>query len=116
MGNHGLMFVVSSFNVQYRDKHRSIGGEWVDHIDSSEYQKLTTQCIQQLPLTIKLECEHSSLGLVHAQSPADNWQGVQKAVPSDQFAIDCTWPWNRAQGQTKPLLDHSRCVWAHWYG
>lgn len=98
MGNHELMFVASSFNTQYRDKHRAIGGEWVDQINFFEYKKLTTQCIQQMPLTITLACENGSLGLVHAQSPADNWQDVQQALPSNRFAIDCTWPWNRAQG------------------
>jgi len=113
MGNHELMFVARSFNGQYKDKHRSIGGAWVDYIDSSKQQKLTTQCIQQLPLTITLECKNGSLGLVHAQSPADNWQDVQKAVPSDQFAIDCTWPWDRAQGTDQTIASATAVVSGH---
>jgi serine/threonine protein phosphatase 1 len=113
MGNHELMFVASSVNVEYRDKHRAIGGNWVDRTDSSEQQKLTTQCIQQMPLTITLECEHGSLGLVHGQSPADNWQDVQQAVPSDRFAIDCTWPWNRAQGSDQTIAGITAVVSGH---
>ncbi|WP_417503071.1 metallophosphoesterase [Marinobacter sp.] len=103
MGNHELMFVASSFNFRYQEKHRAIGGEWVDHIDFSEYRKLTTRCIQQLPLAITLACENGSIGLVHAQSPADSWPDVQNAVLSDRFAIDSTWPWNRAQGSDQTI-------------
>ena len=113
MGNHELMFVARSFKVQYRDKHRSIGGAWVDCVDVSEQQKLTTECIQQMPLTITLECGHGSLGLVHAQSPADNWQNVQQAAPSDRFAIDCTWPWNRAQGSDQTIAGITAVVSGH---
>jgi serine/threonine protein phosphatase 1 len=57
------MFVARSLNGQYQDKHRSIGGAWVDYIDVSEQQKLTTECIQQMPLTITLECGHGSLSI-----------------------------------------------------
>ena len=113
MGNHELVFAASSFNVRYRDKHRAIGGEWVDHIDFSEYRKLTTQCVQQMPLTITLACDDGSLGLVHAQSPADNWQDVQQAVPSDKFAVDCTWPWNRAQGSDQTIASVTAVVSGH---
>ena len=107
------MFVASSFNVRYRDKHRAIGGEWVDNIDFSEFRKLTTRCIQQMPLTITLACENGCLGLVHAQSPADNWQDVQQAVPSDQFAVDCTWSWNRAQGLDQTIAGIAAVVSGH---
>jgi len=113
MGNHELMFVARSLNGQYQDKHRSIGGAWVDCIDVSEQQKLTTECLQQMPLTITLECGHGSLGLVHAQSPADNWQDVQQAVPSDRFVIDCTWPWNRAQGSDQTIAGITAVVSGH---
>jgi len=113
MGNHELMFVASSADVRHRDKHRAIGGDWVDHIDSSEFRKLTTQCIEELPLTITLECEKGSLGLVHAQSPADNWHEVQQAAASDQFAIDCTWPWNRVQGADQTITGVTAVVSGH---
>lgn len=113
MGNHELMFVASSFNVSYRERHRAIGGEWVDQIDFSEYRKLATRCIQKLPLTITLACQNGSLGLVHAQSPADNWQDVQQAVPSDKFAISCTWPWNRAQGSDQTISGVTAVVSGH---
>jgi serine/threonine protein phosphatase 1 len=113
MGNHELMFVASSFNSGYRDRHRAIGGEWVDHIDFSEYRKLTTRCVQQMPLTITLACDNYSLGLVHAQSPADNWLDVQQAVPSEKFSIDCTWPWNRAQGSDQTIAGVTAVVSGH---
>lgn len=113
MGNHELMLVASSFDSRYREKHRAIGGEWVDKIDFSEYRKLTTQCIKQMPLTITLECENGSLGLVHAQSPVDNWQDVHQATPSDGFAIDCTWPWNRAQGPDQTITGVTAVVSGH---
>jgi serine/threonine protein phosphatase 1 len=66
-----------------------------------------------MPLTITLECGHGSLGLVHAQSPADNWQDVQQAVPSDRFVIDCTWPWNRAQGSDQTIAGITAVVSGH---
>lgn len=113
MGNHELMFVASSFDFRYREKHRLIGGEWVDKIDFSEYRKLTTQCVKQMPLTITLACERGSLGLVHAQSPADNWQDAQQAALSDRFAIDCTWPWNRAQGPDQAITGVTAVVSGH---
>jgi serine/threonine protein phosphatase 1 len=66
-----------------------------------------------MPLTITLECGHGSLGLVHAQSPADNWQDVQQAASSDRFAIDCTWPWNRAQGSDQTIVGITAVVSGH---
>ncbi len=113
MGNHELMFVASSFDFRYREKHRLIGGEWVDKIDFFEYRKLTAQCVKQMPLTITLACERGNLGLVHAQSPADNWQDVQQAALSDRFAIDCTWPWNRAQGPNQAITGVTAVVSGH---
>ena len=113
MGNHELMFVASSFSPQYREKHRAIGGGWADQIDFSEYRKLTTQCIKQMPLTVTLACENGNLGLVHAQSPEDNWQDVQRATLSDRFAINCTWPWNRAQGSDQTITGVTATVSGH---
>ncbi|MDN6320913.1 MAG: metallophosphoesterase [Marinobacter sp.] len=113
MGNHELMFVASSLNVRYRERHRAIGGEWADYINLSEFRKLAARCAQQLPLTITLACQNGILGLVHAQSPADSWLDVQKAVLSDRFAIDCTWPWNRAQGSDQTITGVTAVVSGH---
>tara|TARA_R110000823_G_scaffold295622_1_gene415377 strand:- start:1564 stop:1887 length:324 start_codon:yes stop_codon:yes gene_type:complete len=64
-------------------------------------------------LTTTLACENGSLGLVHAQSPAHSWLDVQQAVFSERFAIDCTWPWNRAQSSGQTIAGVTAVVSGH---
>lgn len=113
LGNHELMFLQGSTHPSHRDKHRAIGGAWADDLDFSEYRRLTTACANQFPLTMTLECEHGTLGLVHAQTPFDDWQQVSCAEYSDQLAINCTWPWSRATGPDKAINGVSVVVSGH---
>ena len=113
MGNHELVFVAGSTDARYRGKHRALGGEWADLLDAKEYRQLADQCLKHFPLTITLASNYGTLGLVHAQSPSDNWESVQQAVPFQRFAIDCTWPWNRAQGEERIITGVSAVVSGH---
>lgn len=79
MGNHELMFVAGAEDNRNRYKHRGMGGDWAASLDETSYKSLATRCRCQLPLTITLECENGQLGLVHAQSPFDDWRTVQES-------------------------------------
>ena len=103
MGNHELMFISGATRPGYREKHRRIGGEWVDELGFSQYRELTTGCANHLPLTMTIETEQGLLGLVHAQSPVDDWRELATIEYTDQVAIDCTWPWNRATGPEQTI-------------
>lgn len=113
MGNHELMFVAGAGDHRSRYKHRGMGGEWATSLNEATYTSLATQCRCQLPLTITLECEKGPLGLVHAQSPFDDWCAVQETHFSERFAIECTWPWNRAQGADQTISGITAVVSGH---
>ena len=90
-----------------------MGGDWAATLDEVSYKSLATRCRYQMPLTITLECENGQLGLVHAQSPFDDWCTVQDSPFSERFAIECTWPWNRAQGTDHSISGISAVVSGH---
>ena len=60
-----------------------------------------------------VDCGSHQVGLVHAQSPVDDWAEIQEAVYSEQLAIDCTWPWDRAQGPERSIANISMVVSGH---
>ena len=113
IGNHELMFMAGAEDSRSRYKHRGMGGDWVASLDEVSYQSLATRCRYQLPLTITLECEKGYLGLVHAQSPFDDWRTVQGSPFSERFAIECTWPWSRAQRADHTISGISAVVSGH---
>lgn len=113
MGNHELMFVGGATRPGYRDKHKRIGGEWVGNLTFSQYRLLTTGCANNLPLTMTIETEQGPLGLVHAQSPVDDWRELATMEYTDQLATDCTWPWSRATGTEQAVAGVSAVVSGH---
>lgn len=113
MGNHELMFIAGAEDNRNRYKHRGMGGHWTAGLDETSYKNLAIQCRYQLPLTMTLECDNGQLGLVHAQSPFDDWRTVQETPFSERFAIECTWPWNRAQGADQHISGITAVVSGH---
>jgi serine/threonine protein phosphatase 1 len=113
VGNHELVFVGGAGQAEHRRKHRAIGGRWADEIDYSQYRVLSTGCANSFPLSMTLECETGTLGLVHAQTPVDDWRELTAAPYSDQLAIDCTWPWTRATGPEKTVTGVTAVVSGH---
>lgn len=113
LGNHELLFVASAHREEYRVRHRAIGGQWADSLDVAAYQRLTTDCRKRFPLSMTLETNEGTLGLVHAQSPFDDWRQVQAAAYSERFAIDCTWPWSRATGPEQAIAGVTTVVSGH---
>lgn len=113
LGNHELLFIGGATRPGIREKHRNIGGQWVDALDFSRYRLLTTGCANTFPLTMTIETEEGSLGLVHAQSPVDDWRELAALDYSDQLAIDCTWPWNRATGPEREVIGVTAVVSGH---
>lgn len=113
MGNHELMFIGGSTIPGYRDKHRAIGGGWADDLDFSLYRRLTTGCANEFPLTLTLECAQGTLGLVHAQTPFDDWRQVATAAYSHRLAMGCTWPRTRVQGPEHTVAGVSMVVSGH---
>jgi serine/threonine protein phosphatase 1 len=98
LGNHELMFLARSQHEAYREKHRLIGGAWADELSFSTYRRLAEDCARKFPLSMAVPSGEHTVGLVHAQSPFDDWRQLQDADYSEKLAIDCTWPWDRAQG------------------
>lgn len=113
MGNHELMFIAGAEDSRSRYKHWGMGGDWAATLDEVSYTSLATRCRYQFPLTITLGCANGQLGLVHAQSPFDDWRTVQDSPFSERFAIECTWPWNRAQGADHSISGISAVVSGH---
>lgn len=113
MGNHELLFRGGSFSPKFRDRHVAIGGEWSEALHKVEYQELAAACASHFPLTMTLECQGGTLGLVHAQSPFDDWKHVQTATYSDRLAIDCTWPWSGMEGPEQAVTHVNAVVSGH---
>ncbi|ABM17508.1 metallophosphoesterase [Marinobacter sp. G11] len=113
MGNHELTFAAGAWSPRHRQRHLSMGGQWSDQLAFEEYRRLAQLCIKSFPLTITLECEQGTLGLVHAQSPSDDWLDAQRASVTERFAVDCTWPWNRAQGPAQIIKGVTAVVSGH---
>lgn len=113
IGNHELMLIGGATRPGYRERHRQIGGQWADELNFSRYRELTTGCANLLSLTITIETEGGSLGLVHAQSPVDDWHELATMEYTDQIAIDCTWPWNRATGPEQEVEGITAVVSGH---
>lgn len=113
MGNHELMFIGGATRPGYRERHRQIGGQWADELNFSRYRVLTTGCANLLSLTITIVTESGSLGLVHAQSPLDDWRELATMEYTDQIAINCTWPWNRATGPEQEVEGITAVVSGH---
>lgn len=113
MGNHELMFIGGATRPGYREKHRQLGGQWADELSFIRYRLLTTGCANLLSLTMTIETEGGSLGLVHAQSPVDDWHELTTMEYTDQVAINSTWPWNRATGPEQAIAGVSAVVSGH---
>ena len=84
-----------------------------DNVRSGQYRVLSTGCANSFPLSMTLECETGTLGLVHAQTPVEDWRELTAAPYSDQLAIDCTWPWTRATGPEKTVTGVTAVVSGH---
>lgn len=112
IGNHELMFIGGATRPGYREKHRQIGGQWADQLNFSRYRLLTTGCANLLSLTIPIETESGSLGLVHAQSPVDDWRELATMgfTPTRSPSIA---PGHRARAGGRG--HNRRCVRAHWH-
>jgi len=113
LGNHELMFLARFQNEAYRVKHRLIGGAWADNLSFSAYRRLAERCAREFPLSMTVPWGHHTVGLVHAQSPFDNWRQLQDAVYSEKLAINCTWPWDRAQGTEQVITGVSAVMSGH---
>lgn len=113
LGNHELMFLARSQHEAYRVKHRLIGGAWADDLSLSAYRRLSERCAREFPLSMTVLCGQHTVGLVHAQSPFDDWRQLQNAVYSEKLAIGCTWPWSRAQGPEQIIAGVSAVISGH---
>lgn len=113
IGNHELLMIAGVDEPSLKARHRAIGGEWVDQLDPATHRSLATRCRQSWPLTITLAHGDDQVGLVHAQSPARNWGDVQASPYTRAFAMDCTWPWDRAQGEHHPVEGVTAVVSGH---
>ncbi|KXS54398.1 MAG: metallophosphoesterase [Marinobacter sp. T13-3] len=113
LGNHELLFLARSQSPAYREKHRQIGGAWADSLSFGTYRRLAERCANECPLSMTVDCGHHQVGLVHAQSPVDDWAQIQEAAYSEQLAIDCTWPWDRAQRPEHSIANISMVVSGH---
>jgi len=113
LGNHELLFLARSQHPAYRVKHRQMGGAWPDDLSFGTYRRLAERCASEFPLSMTVACGQYQVGLVHAQSPFDDWRQIQEAVYSEQIAIDCTWPWDRAQGPERSIANISMVVSGH---
>jgi serine/threonine protein phosphatase 1 len=113
LGNHELMFLARSQHAAYREKHRLIGGAWADELSFSTYRRLAEDCAREFPLSMTFPCGQHTVGLVHAQSPVDDWRHLQDAAYSEKLAIDCTWPWDRAQGPEHVIACVSAVISGH---
>ncbi|MGO1233869.1 metallophosphoesterase [Marinobacter persicus] len=113
LGNHELMFLARSEHEAYRVKHRLIGGAWADDLSFGAYRRLSERCAREFPLSMTVPCGQHTVGLVHAQSPFDDWRQLQDADYSEKLAIDCTWPWDRAQGPEQVIAGVSAVMSGH---
>jgi len=113
LGNHEGLFLARARHPAYRAQHRKMGGRWADDLSFGAYRQLAERCANQFPLSMTIAYGDHTIGLVHTQSPSDDWRHVQSADYSEAHAIACTWPWDRAQGPERSIANVSAVASGH---
>lgn len=75
-GNHELMFFESLYNQDDRDMHLRNGGEWTLSEDEAYLDRLRGIIADQMPLSLSIETEFGTVGLVHASAPYE-WSSLR---------------------------------------
>lgn len=112
-GNHEQMAL--DFDLAQTDaceRYLNNGGGWFICLAERDKQAYRT-AFKQLPLAIEVACEHGLIGLLHADCPLDDWNGLreQLALPQPwgeeggKLLRQITWCRLRAKGMVrKPVV------------
>ncbi|PCD00967.1 metallophosphoesterase [Halopseudomonas pelagia] len=96
IGNHELMLWAAVQNPELTSKRLAMGGAWTHSLDSEELRILAEAVQTHFPLSYSVPTDIGMIGLVHSQSPVDDWNEMQHIVFSESLAKCCTWAWSRA--------------------
>lgn len=70
-GNHELMFFESLYSQEDREMHLGNGGEWTLSEDEAYLDRLRGIIAEQMPLSMSIETEFGTVGMIHAAAPTD---------------------------------------------
>ena len=104
MGNHELLFWASTYHPELIEKHLRLGGEWSSSLSLTQRHRLVQGILSSFPLTLTLELSMGDIGIVHSQSPFDDWGDIESSEFSEALAKRCTWEWARSHQNTKALV------------
>lgn len=92
-GNHDQMVIDSVFGGREAYYiHAQNGGTWFFTLPEVEQQCMAI-LMQELPLAIEIDTQYGLVGIVHAESPFDDWTRVQETLSNP----DLEW-YDRAEG------------------
>ena len=103
VGNHELMLWAAQKQPELAHKRGQMGGSWTDNLPSEQVRTLAMRIQQNFPLTLTIEHTSGDIGIVHAQSPVDDWQTLKSLSFSESLAKLCTWDWSRSY---QPVTTH----------
>jgi serine/threonine protein phosphatase 1 len=108
-GNHELMLLAAQERPELVQKRRQMCGGWTDNLSPDQVRTLAVRIQQNLPLTLTIEHPRGDIGIVHAQSPVDDWQTLDSLIFSESLAKRCTWDWSRSY---QPVTTHIQGITA----
>jgi len=112
-GNHEQMAL--DFDLTDTDgceRYLHNGGGWFICLPEDDKTACRT-AFQQLPLAMEVVCDHGLIGLLHADCPLDDWNGLRQQLVSEQcwgeegtpLLRQITWCRQRAKGaRRKPVV------------
>ncbi len=82
LGNHEQMLLLSTLGEQDEDEYRANGGEWFLRSSPARRDQIARR-LASLPVAIELGTALGTVGIVHADCPAEVWSNFTEALESD---------------------------------
>lgn len=82
LGNHEQMTLLCTVNEQDEAEYAANGGDWFLRSSPARRQQIA-QRLASLPVVIELATTEGTVGIVHADCPAEVWSDFTEALESD---------------------------------
>lgn len=82
LGNHEQMLLLSTLGEQDEDEYRANGGEWFLRSSPARRDQIARR-LASLPVAIELGTALGTVGIVHADCPAEIWSDFTEALEPD---------------------------------
>lgn len=114
-GNHDFLIWRAALGIPYSQvDYRIHGGLWIDQLSGAERVRIGER-LAALPLAVEIETAHGIVGMVHADSPFDDWRDMQRVRwddldPASSVSDCCLWSIERYTRKYEGHVQNVRAV------